>query len=400
MSKKILIFAGEVSGAKHGINLMQQLNAQLPDIAFFGAGDDAMIVEGLQARYTLADLQVYGLIEVIAHLPRMLRILNEMEQWAIEEKPDLAILIDYPGFNLRLGQRLRQHGIPVILINGPQIWAWRAGRIHQIQKAVDRVIVFFEFETEIYQKAGVDVFFAGHPSVKKTLSFDEKQRLCEDLKLTSYLPYLQKIHQERSLIVNNAPIVAVLPGSRPGEIQRHWSLLQESMHQIRIKYPHAKFLVPLQKQLPEKEVADFTKQGILIVRKTAQEVFALANVAIVASGTATLEATMSHIPFIIIYRASYLSYWIAKRLAKIEYLGMVNILAQRLVVPELIQQDCNVQNIVSKTINLIENEDMRKQMIVELQNVCQSLGETGAYSRMTANIVDFLHHQNQKSTQD
>ena len=373
MSLKVLMFAGEASGAKHGVHLIGLLHQQISHVTFFGAGDESMIQAGLQARYTLADLQVYGLIEVIVHLPRIKKILDDMEQWALQEQPNLAILIDYPGFNLRLGERLRKHGIPVILINGPQIWAWRAGRIHQIKRAVHRVIVFFPFEVEIYQKASIDVFFSGHPAVKEPISHDVIQNLKTEF-----------------LLADSYPVIAVLPGSRPGEIQRHWSTLQKSIETLQLKYPHAKFLVPLTKKLSSPEIKDFEQKGIFIVDKTSQEIFAVSDLAIVASGTATLEATLSQIPFIIIYKTSYLSYWIAKRLAKIPYIGMVNILAKRMIVPELLQHDFHSEKIVSETVSLIEDEKKKNQMKLELKQICTTLGQTNAYSRMADNIIDFM----------
>ncbi len=376
MPLKVLMFAGEVSGAKHGVNLIHLLRQHIPDLTFFGAGDEAMIQAGLKARYTLADLQVYGLIEVIAHLPRMKKMLDAMEQWAIQEKPDLAILIDYPGFNLRLGERLRKLHIPVILINGPQIWAWREGRIHQIKRGVSRVIVFFPFEAPIYQQAGVDVFFSGHPAVKEPVD----KHIIQNLK-------------QEFLLADSYPVIAVLPGSRPGEIQRHWSVLQDSIKQLKLKYPHAKFLVPLVKKLPNHEKKSLAQDGVFIVEKTASELFAVSDLAIVASGTATLEATLSQIPFMIIYKASYVSYWIAKRLAKVQYLGMVNILAKRLIVPELIQHDFHSANIVSEAVNLIENQERRKEMQTALKDVCTQLGQTGAYSRMSENIAEFIRNK-------
>ena len=226
---KILMVAGEASGDSHGANLINELRQIYADADIYGIGGTKMIQQGLRPYYTIDSLQVHGLIEVIRHLPRLYQILWNLRDSMDEEKPDVVILVDYPGFNLKLAAYAKKRNIPVVLFSSPQVWAWRRKRIYKIAKVVDKLIVLFPFEEAIYKEIGVDVSFVGHPQADKTVIDDRY-----------LLEFRNQYHFE-----GETPLVTLAPGSRPSEVSRHLPVIIQALPLIKEKIPNVQFILPI-----------------------------------------------------------------------------------------------------------------------------------------------------------
>ncbi|MGK5094093.1 lipid-A-disaccharide synthase [Deltaproteobacteria bacterium TL4] len=373
---KLLIVAGEASGDTHGASLIQGLKQHHPDMDIYGIGGPKMLRAGLRPYYTLEVLQVNGFIEVLRHLPRLYRVFYRLCASMDQEKPDAVLLVDYPGFNLKLAIRAKRRDIPVIFFNSPQIWAWRKKRLQTIVRVVDLMIVLLPFEEAIYQEAGVNVRFVGHPLLDEQVSESRLQQFKKDFQLE-----------------HASPIITIAPGSRPSEIERHLPVVMQTLSLLGQKYQNAKFLVPVAETLNvEKIRAELGPIGapVQLVQHQFLECLHAADVAIVSSGTATLQTGLSLTPFVIIYRVSSLSFWIAKKLAQISYLGLVNILADRLIIPELLQKEMTPARIVEEVAHILSDSSYRDTMVANLKTIRVKLGESGAYGKAVLHINTFL----------
>tara|TARA_B100000700_G_C14948346_1_gene810370 strand:+ start:69 stop:1232 length:1164 start_codon:yes stop_codon:yes gene_type:complete len=374
-----MIIAGEVSGDIHGAGLIKYLRKENEKIDFFGIGGSKMLNEKFRNYFLLETLQSNGLIELIHHLPRLYKTLKKMCKVMEKERPDALILIDYPGFNLKLATYAKKIGIPVIFFNSPQIWAWRKGRLNTIRKVVDKMIVLFPFEENIYKQAGVDVSWIGHPLLDQKLN---KNRL------NSFFNQFG--------LKKDQPIFVLAPGSRPSELRRHLPTIIEALPYIQNSSEKLQFILPLAESLNLKEVKKIiisSEVPIKIIKDHFFESIHVCDTAIVASGTASLQVGLALKPFIIIYKVSPLTFWIASNLSKTKYIGMVNVLAKKEIVPELLQNDFNVKNIVEESIRILHEKDYRVRMISELQKIRTKLGEEGAYPRAANSIKKFLKNK-------
>ncbi|MDH4224484.1 MAG: lipid-A-disaccharide synthase [Deltaproteobacteria bacterium] len=374
---EILAIAGEPSGDTHGGALIQGLKSRMPNLVVRGVGGPQMVAAGLDPLIPFSSLQVHGLVEVLRHLPRLYRIL-----WAIEKqldtlKPDAVLLIDYPGFNLKVARAAKARGIPVFFYSSPQIWAWRGGRIRTIAKTVDWMIVLFPFEVEIYQKAGVKAVFLGHPLVGAGADASQISALKSRLGLTS-----------------DKPVVGLLPGSRTSELNRHLDILLAAVARLEAQGMDAHVVLPLAAGLEATLVEQRIKAagvGVKVAPGGFFPLLAVADLAIVASGTATLQVGLAAIPFVVIYRVSPLTFWLARRLVHIRHVSMVNILAGREIVPELLQHDFTPQKVADAFLALAQNPAAQKTMRQALERVAQSLGTPGAYGRAAEFIAQKLN---------
>lgn len=294
----------------------------------------------------------------------------------IKERPDALILIDYPGFNLKLATFAKGKGIPVFFFNSPQIWAWRKGRLDTIKNAVDKMIVLFPFEKKIYQKAGVDVEWVGHPLLDQRIS--KKEHI-----------YFLRHYKIRTEI----PVLVIAPGSRPSEIRRHLPTLIKSLPHIQNAIGEIECILPITESLRLEEVRKIIESSTvpikLITEKFIESIYSC-DAAIVASGTATLQTGLALKPFVIIYKVSPLTYWIARFLSNTKHIGMVNILAEKGIVPELLQKDFIIKKIVEATIRLLQDEPYRVKMIDELENIRSKLGSPKAYQKAANCIKEYL----------
>ena len=373
---KLLAVAGELSGDAHGGPLLRELRQRFPDLEVSGIGGPQMTAEGLAALQPLQSLQVHGLIEVLRHLPRLFRILKQLREYLARERPDALLCIDYPGFNLRLAAAAHELGIPVIWYSSPQIWAWRGKRLKKLARYVRRIVVLFPFETAIYREAGVEAVFVGHP----LSGVKAEQAEVADLR-------------RRLQPVPDVPIVGVMPGSRPSELRRNLPAILAGIGLIRKSGFEGRFVLPLAPNLDPTEAERVIAEGgqpVDLIPGAFLPLLGLADLAIVASGTATLQVGMAGIPFIVVYKVAPLTYWLAKSLAYVRHIAMVNILAQREIVPELLRQDLTPGKLRDAFLGLARDPARQERMRRELLETTGQLGQPGAYARGAEAIAEIL----------
>jgi len=368
--KSILIIAGEASGDIHGAGLIREIKKREPTIKFFGIGGSRMAEEGFEIIHHVSEMSFLGFLEVLKHLPFIRRVFHDMIILLEEKKPSIVLLIDYPGFNLRFAKAVNKRSIPVVYYISPQVWAWGKRRVKKIARRVDRMIVIFPFEEDIYKKEGMNVKYVGHPLkdiVKVSLS---KKSFIHELKID---------------IAH--PTIGLLPGSRKQEVNRLLPEMLKACHLVQKKIPDLQLIVGLAPTLSDEIYHPFLKhETIHTVRNRTYEIMAYSHVVIVASGTATLETAILNTPMIILYKMSALSYLIGRLLVKIKHVGLVNIIAGKSVVPELLQRNVTAGKIAREVLDLFSNQDRREQMKQNLKEVSHRLGEQGATKR-TAEIV-------------
>lgn len=377
---KLLTVAGELSGDTHGGALLAGLRERLPNLEVSGIGGPAMLAAGLEPLHPLSALQVHGLLEVISHLPRLYRILWGLERHLDEHRPDALLLVDFPGFNLKLAQAAKRRGIPVYFYSSPQIWAWRGRRIHTIAKAVDLMIVLFPFEVALYQKVGVEVHFLGHPLVGVKAQPAEVVRL-----------------KQQVAAPDGVPIVALMPGSRPSELRRHLGVLLEAMAFCERQGFRGRYVIPVAASLSMEEVNALVKAEaqasglrVLALENAFLPLLQAADFAVTASGTATLQTALAGLPFLVVYRMAPLTYFLAKRMAYLSHISIANILAKKEVVPELLQHNFTPEAVGEAFLSLVADPARQAAMKADLQTVAGQLGQPGAYARAADMLADRL----------
>ncbi|HUL96064.1 MAG TPA: lipid-A-disaccharide synthase [Usitatibacter sp.] len=348
---RVAIVAGEASGDLLGAALIRAVRARFPDAQFYGIAGPRMLAEGAATLHPMEKLSVRGIVEVVKHLRELWSIRRSLIQRFIADKPDLFIGIDAPDFNLPLETRLKSHGIRTVHYVSPSIWAWRPERIHGIARAVDRMLVLFPFEEPLYEKAGIPVTFVGHPLADAMPLSPDRAEARAQLRLPA-----------------SSVAVALLPGSRVGELEMHADLFIRTAQQLAAQRPEVRFFVPL----ATRETRDYFEQRqyalearelpITILFGHAHLALHAADGALVASGTATLEAALARCPMVITYRVNPLTYWIVKRKALLPYAGLPNILAGEFIVPELLQDDATPANLAQALGNWLDNKAARERL--------------------------------------
>ena len=365
--KKILIIAGEASGDLHGSNLVKAMKEQDPSLVFYGVGSRNMREAGVSLLADASEVSVVGATEVVTHIGAICRVYTKLKRFLREERPDLLILIDFPDFNILTGKVAKRLGIPILYYISPQVWAWRKGRVNTLAKLVTAIMVVFPFEVELYRDAGVDVRFVGHPLADVVSSV-----------------YTREGARAFLNIAPDSPTVALLPGSRAKEIMHLLPDMLKAASILRRRFPEIQFVLPvahtLAPSLVEKYVAD-SGIPIRITDGQVYDVLRASDAAIVTSGTATLETGLMAVPMVIIYRISRLSYLIGRMFIHVKHIGLVNIVAGRTVVPELIQDDVTPEKIASAIETLLADKNKHKQVENELRQVRLQLGEGGASGR-------------------
>lgn len=359
-AKHIVIIAGEESGDIHASVLIKQLKAAYPDIRISGIGGKHMQKAGAELISDLARFGVTGFTEVIRYLNIIRKAFNAIKNHLATQKPDLLILVDYPGFNLRLARYAKKElGLKILYYISPQIWAWKANRIHTIKECIDRMAVILPFEKSIYEKAGVPVSFVGHPLVDKMSQTTDtvSSRIGLDLPL-------------------EPQIFALLPGSRTNEIERHMPVLRDTARLINQKDPHIQFIIPIAGTInPEKITSYFSGMNLPVtfIQGKAIECMSAANFVIVASGTASLECALLEKPMCIIYKSSFLTYHMAMLLIKVKFLGLCNLLVNKMMVPEFLQYDCNAIELYRYIFDFNQDQSQPGKMINQLSALKESL---------------------------
>ncbi|HEY6445958.1 MAG TPA: lipid-A-disaccharide synthase [Acidobacteriaceae bacterium] len=381
-SRKIFLSAGEASGEHYGTLLIAALRELLPDADCFGLGGRRMAALGFRPVVRSEDVAVMGITEVVRHMPRIYREYRRLRASIAEEKPDAAILIDFPDVNLSLAKHLSRRGVPVIYFVSPQLWAWKKHRIRSVQRYVDRMLVIFPFEERFYHDHGVEAEFVGHPLAE----LDPPAVSREDFGRQNGLDA-------------SGTWIGLLPGSRGKEIRLN---LPEMVRAAGLLGLDAEFLVPLAPTLtgPQRDhilslltelLASLPQPPRIHLVEDARAVLHHARASVVASGTATVEAALIGNPFIVVYRISPLSYSVARRVVNVPHVAMVNLIAGKRIVPELIQGDFTAEHVVSHLRPLLENEPVRARMQASLRQVGDMLrseeSSIGRVARITAQLL-------------
>jgi len=374
--KKVLLIAGEVSGDLLGSHLVEAIQEIDPEIQFFGVGGEGLKKRGMKILYPSQSLAVVGLTEVFLKLGIILRALRTLTHILEEERPDLVILIDFPDFNLRLAKIAHRKGIPILYYVSPQVWAWRQGRVRLISRCVKKMVVLFPFEVPLYEREGVDVEWVGHPLidiVTPTLSKEEAyQRFGLDPKRRT---------------------VALLPGSRKKEVERLLPTLLETSRLLNDEIPDLQFVIPLVHGISLKEPLkrELLSFPIKVVEGWTYDIMNLSELLITASGTATLEGAILGKPMVIVYKLSRLSYWVGRMLIQVDHIGLVNLVAEKRIVPELIQDEANPKRIAEEAFRILKDPIYRQKMVESIHGVRTRLGDSGASKRAARIVYSMLH---------
>jgi lipid-A-disaccharide synthase len=380
MAQKVVIgmVAGEASGDLLGSHLMAALQEARPDLKFVGIGGPKMQSAGMEVLFPMEKLAVNGYVEVLRHYLEIVGIRRKLRAYFLANRPDLFIAIDAPDFNIDLELALKQQGIPTIHYVSPSIWAWRGERIHKIKRAVSHMLALFPHEPKLYRQAGVPVDYVGHP-------------------LADMLPEQPKRAEMRETmhISLKAKVFAFLPGSRQSEVKYLARTYIETAKLILQQLPDARFLVPLVSRetrgIFEQTLYDCDAQELPITMLFghAQDAMIAADGVLVASGTATLEAALLKRPMVITYRMSALSWWLMKRKSYQPYFGLPNILCERFVVPELMQEDATPENLTQALLNLVNNTEAVAQLEQTFTALHQTLRQNTA-QKAAAAILPYL----------
>ena len=389
MNHELLIITGEDSGALYGGNLAREIKKLSPDINISGVGGKQMRSAGVDIFCDVSDISVVGFWEVIEKLGLIRRLYKQIIEKFDSGNVKGVVLIDYPGFNLKIAKAAKERGIPVFYYISPQVWAWRKRRVKTIKKYVDKMMVILPFEKEFYQREGVDVEFVGHPLLEVIASNSEAISSSNK----------KEIYKEFG-IDDRQIIIGILPGSRKKEIAYMLPEILKASSLIKGKYPSVQFLLPLSQSIEEDYLKNFITSDysyIKIVKGKNYDVMKVSDLLITKSGTSTLEAAIIGTPMIIVYKTSITSYYLAKALVNVTYAGLPNLLAGKEAAPELLQHKMNAKNIAEKTIYFLEKKDGLEQMREEFKNIKYSLGEQGASKRTASIIINHLKNINIKT---
>lgn len=374
--KNILIIAGEASGDTLGAGLVCEFQKLNSDCSFFGFGGDKMSKLGVDLTYHIDQLAILGFWEVIKNYRFLLKVRRDILQQVDKLKPSMAILIDYPGFNLRLAPLLRKRGVKVFYYVSPQIWAWGSKRIKEIKKNIDHMAVIFEFEKKLYEEADVPVTWVGHPLIDEISINISHREFLENCSLDS----------------RDMPI-GLFPGSRKQEVGRILPEMLEALKIISMGYPNVTGIIGKAPALSfdfYQQIMDKAEKHVLIYNESNYDIMKHAKMNIVCSGTATLECGMIGTPLLVVYKTSPITYIIAKRLIKLPNIGMVNLVAGKEVVPELIQHECNGQKIAEHVLQYLNDTDYYNDIKSQLEDTRSKLGESGASRRVAETVIGVM----------
>ncbi|HGY57451.1 MAG TPA: lipid-A-disaccharide synthase [Caldithrix abyssi] len=369
----LLLIAGEPSGDAHAAALIKELQTMRGGLSVFGIGGEALVATGMELLYHIKDMAFLGLSEVIKHLPFIRRVQNDLLERARKEKPSCAILVDYPGFNLRMARSLKKMGIPVVYYISPQLWAWGRGRVKKIRRYVDKMLVVFPFEVDFYRQYGIEAVYVGHPLADK---------------------HAGRVPQEPKSVDPRNITIGLLPGSRKQEVE---SLLPDMVRAVRILYEEQKIkraqIVKVE-HLPEELYAGCLAASdsfIGITEEALHQCLPRYDAVFVASGTATLETGYYGVPMVVVYKVNKLTYFLAKRLVKLDSIALVNIVAGSKVAPELIQ-DAFTPQIAARELEIMlipeKNREIRENLLI----IREKLGETGASRRAATEVNTFIQN--------
>ena len=383
----MVIVAGEASGDLHGSNLVKAMKSLDPETIFWGIGGREMERAGVKILLSSSDMAVVGLTEVLSKLQTIVQASRKLKSIIKDKHPDLLILIDYPDFNIHIAGIAKRFQVPVLYYISPQVWAWRKGRVRKIARRVDRMAVILPFEEELYRRRGMKVDYVGHP-------------------LLDAFEY-RKTGHESSFSVQRYPVLGLLPGSRKEEIRNLLPVMVEAAGLLGRRYSGIRCVLPLAPTIEPEFVETFIRNSPVetkVIQGDVHEVLSSCDVALVASGTATLDTAIMGVPMAIAYKVSLISYWIGKMVIKVPHIGLVNLVAGEDVVPEIIQHEVTAERLAHEVETILEDREFRLKMKEKLRRVKESLGRGGASER-TAEIAlemmrgDFTEHFSKISRQ-
>jgi len=370
-----MIVAGEESGDMRAAALIRAIKGYAPQVQFFGIAGERCRKEGVDTFADITDLAVIGFAEVLKHLSRIKKVFDHAVWKAKEERPDIAILVDYPGFNLRLARELKKLGIKVVYYVSPQVWAWKASRVKLIKKCVDRMLVLFPFEEEFYAKHGYKADFVGHPLLDEVRADRRPGDLLNSLGLSE-----------------KKPTLTLLPGSREKEITRHLPVMLKAAALLQKKHPRLQVILLQAKNIPDELFRKYLKASSPSIKVTKDYYNSLncADFCVVASGTATLETAIMGKPMAVIYRTSWPTWLIAKLVIRIPHIALVNIVAGKKIVEELIQTNATPQKIADAISTFLTKPEQARNIRQELTSIRSKLGTSGASQRAAKIVISEL----------
>ena len=370
MVHRVMVIAGEPSGDLHGAGLVRELKKKSPGLEVFGIGGDKMAQAGMELAYHIKDLSFMGFAEVLKHLPTMRRVQKRLENLLMARKPDVLVLIDYPGFNLRFARIAKHRGVRIFYYISPQVWAWGRRRLRKMKGLIEKMFVVFPFEEEIYRKAGIPVEFVGHPLLE----------ILRDEKNAGF--------HVRFGFNSGKKLLGLFPGSRLQEVERIFPTMVRAAKEIQKEFA-CQVGVGV---APNMGAGMYCKHlesdsNFRLVEGGTQQLMRHSDLAFVTSGTATLETACFGTPMVVLYRTSALTYWIARMLITLKNIALVNIVAGRQIVPELIQGKLTVENLVRQARRILGDSSVAARMREDLLKVRQKLGTPGASERVAMRIL-------------
>ena len=369
---KIMMSAGEASGDMHAAAVAAEIKKENPQIDIFGMGGKNMREAGVRIVYDIEHLGIIGFVEVLKHLPLFFKLIKFLKETMVNEKPDVLVCIDYPGLNMKIAHAAKEMGIPVVYYIAPTIWAWKKGRAKQIARDVRQVASIFPFEAEAYKKAGAPVTFVGHPladTVKTSMSFEEAMK------------YFGGQKDKKRILL--------MPGSRKNEVSGLLPVMLDACKLISEK-AECQFYLPKADTISDEFLNSFLSKhpelSVTVTEGKQYDLMQICTACIASSGTATLETALMQLPTVLIYKLAPATWFIAKHVVEVKYAGLPNLLLQKEVTPELLQNQVTAENIASIIVPWITDEQIRVRNINELQEVRKRLGDAGAVKR-TARLI-------------
>lgn len=388
MNEKLLIVAGEPSGDQHGSHLLAAMKELAPTLRVWSVGGERLKAAGSDQIVPLTELSVMGLFEVVKKAGRIFRVWKTILRTVDSEKIGTVILIDFPGFNLRLAKALKKRGLRVLYYVSPQLWAWRKGRIHVVRQYVDHMFVLFPFEKDLYEEYKVPVTFVGHPLLDEPFPSQSPGELARGL-FPDDSSNLQK---------PTGMFLGLLPGSRESELTRLYPRMLKAFDLLSGEFPDLRAIVPQAPGLDDKTFEMFEKEyawtgdsrRFLRVKDNFRESVKACDLVVLASGTATLETALLNVPMIIVYVMNPLTYLLARALIRVPAIGMVNLIAGKTIMPELIQGKASPERIAGQTREILSRPETLAKMRNELERVRERLGNPGASETIAHRILEMM----------
>ena len=377
--RRVLIISGEASGDLHGANLIRAAREVDPGLSFFGIGGSQMRDAGCEIIVPLEDISVFGFVEVLGKYRSIKRVFHQICQIIESERPDVVVLIDFPGFNMRVAKFANSIGVPVLYYIAPKVWAWKRGRARKIGETVDRLAVIFPFEPQYYAGMKVKVDYVGNPLL------DEFSLLCD-----------RETFCRRHGIDRSRKVVGLFPGSRGSEIKYNLEKIFQTAEKLLAKYQDCQFLLPVASSLSEENIRDRVDSSglpIKILDENIYDISAACDVVLAVSGTVTLQIALTGTPLLVINRVHPLTFALAKRVVKIPYVSLVNIIADREVVKEFLQDEVVPQHLYEEIVQILENTDYNQEIRAGLKEVTDLMGEKGC-SEKVARILSEMSLSN------